>query len=359
MNDFKNISPTEIIRRATLGPISKPVPQPACLAIGILLLAMVALFAGTAQAQVGSESPNITAKASKNVVQVAEAFQLELQLEVAAGSEVFFPVVGAQLGKFDVLEHRDVFDLPATTNPTKLRTWTRRLTLESIATGNLEIPSIEVQVSQGGTLETVETNPIPVQVISVLEDRADPSQFRDIRSVVDIDVPQPESYAWVAWGLGGSIAVICVVALIAAAVRRKKYITPREWALGELLELGESEAMQAGDTKTVLDSLSGILKGFIQLQFNVSAPMFTTDELLQTVANQSTADSAELTKLRELLALTDQAKFAGMTIDRTELLESVQTASAMVQSIEDSMQAETSNVTNSASNLPSQSGEDQ
>ena len=93
------------------------------------------------------------------------------------------------LGEFDVIDHRDVNDLPSA-NDDGTRVWKRELTLETITGGDLSVPAVEVGITNGGQTEMAKSDPIAVRVVSVLEGQADPTQFRDIHSVVDVDVPQ-------------------------------------------------------------------------------------------------------------------------------------------------------------------------
>ena len=130
------------------------------------------------------------------------------------------------------------------------RTWTRQMTLESIVTGDLQIPAMEIQVADGTNSRIIKSNAIPVRVISVLEDRADPTQFRDIHSVVDVDVPPQKSDGWFWWAAGGLGLLTFGSAAIAVVARRKTWLTPSEWALRELESLHQSEAMQGGDSET-------------------------------------------------------------------------------------------------------------
>ena len=82
-------------------------------------------------------------------------------------------------------------DIPSAANA-GLRVWMLRLTLESIKTGELTIPPLEAHYAtdaKSTTLSTVRSSPIPIRITSVLEDRANPKTFRDIKQTVDVTVP--------------------------------------------------------------------------------------------------------------------------------------------------------------------------
>ncbi len=142
-------------------------------------------------------------KASTDSVQVAEPFTLDVTVTAPVGAKVTFPAIADKIGDFDVRDSQDVFDVPAD----DARTWTRHLTLESITTGDLQIPPIDVQVNEGGKATLVPSQPVTIRVASVLEDRSDPTKYRDIQSVVDVDVPVVRSNTWVWWTLGGAAGV--------------------------------------------------------------------------------------------------------------------------------------------------------
>lgn len=275
---------------------------------------------------------DVKAVVSKSVVQVAEPFGLDVTVTVPAGTKVFFPTVNSQLGDFDVDEHQDMFDVPSATGSGGQRSWTRHYSLESIVTGDLEIPPIEIPFTRGQTTGSVTTKALPMRVVSVLEDRADPTKFRDIKSVVDVDVPTPSSNGWIFWTLGGMGAGVLSLAAIALVARRKKYLTPSQWAVGELEALKSSPALQADNAEPVLREMSNILRGYFEMQFEISAPAQTTEEFFQFVEQKQFVDLKLLEQIAELLSMADQAKFAGLQLTQTELHEVIDSAIGLIDS---------------------------
>ena len=113
-------------------------------------------------------------------VQVADPFQLTVTVLVAEGTDVTFPAMGDKLGQFDVLSHRDIFDVPVSEG----RSWTRTIELESLDTGNLEVPGVGVVIDGEPTV----TQPIPITVQSLLAASSDPLEFRPLKPVEVIDI---------------------------------------------------------------------------------------------------------------------------------------------------------------------------
>lgn len=272
----------------------------------------------------------VTSKVSRNAVQVAEPLTLELTVTAAVGSQVDFPSLGKTLGNFDVTDQIDRADVP-TSNDRNQRIWTRRLTLESIVTGDAEIPALEIIVRHKNNTQTLKSGAVAVHVASVLEDRADPTQFRDIQSVVDVAVPQPISRAWLWWTLGSAGGVAVSALLFMAVAKRKTWMTPQAWAIRELEVLRNSDAMKSIDSDTVTENLTTILRDYLELQFNIAAPVQTTKELQQVVETGKYL-SAETTKgFFDLFDHSDLARFAGLKLTHAELTRALDDAQRLIE----------------------------
>ena len=264
------------------------------------------------------KNAKVEATVTKTDVQIAEPFQLELTVTAPSGTRVSLPAIGDRLGEFDVLDSQDLADIPSDTSAGQ-RIWKRQLSLESIVAGDLQVPELEIQTVNGTESQTLSTQPISVRVLSVLEGRADPTQFRDIQSVVDVSVPQPESYSWVWWAAGGMGIASFAVASIAIVARRKTWLSPVEWAEQELDALQSSEAMQANDSETISQELSTVLRDFLELQFEISTPVQTTNELLSDVNHRKILQPELAKRFSKLFAIADEAKFAGLNLTESQL----------------------------------------
>jgi len=277
-----------------------------------------------------SNPATVTSKVSSTTVQVAEPLTLELTVTASPGSQVDFPSVGNSLGNFDVTNQTDRADVPSR-NDGNQRVWTRRLTLESVVTGDMEIPALEILVRNNANSQTLKSEVIPVRVTSVLEDRADPTQFRDIQSVVDVEVPQPHSSAWLWWTLSGLGGVSAAALLFMAVAKRKTWMTPNAWAIRALEELRSSAAMKSIDSDTVTENLTTILRDYLELQFDIAAPVQTTRELLQAIETSSFM-SVETTKgFTDLFENSDLARFAGLKLTHAELTKAIDDAQGLIE----------------------------
>ncbi|MEZ6062844.1 MAG: DUF4381 family protein [Planctomycetaceae bacterium] len=272
---------------------------------------------------------------SSTSVQVAEPFRLELSVTAPVGTTVVLPAVPPQLGGFDVLDQDDLPDIPAGEGEGQ-RLWTRRLTLDSITSGDLMIPPLEVRIFDGQRSQTLMTEAIPVRVVSVLEGRSDPTQFRDIKTVVDVEIPKAPSRAWLWWTLAGIGASAVSVAAIVAVRRRRSWISPTDWALRELHRVRSSDALAEADSETVFRRLSDILRNFLELRFDIAAPVLSNDELLRTLKSGNDIRSEATVRAAAVLQLADQVRFASLQLTGPELLAAVDDAQYVVEHAVDS-----------------------
>lgn len=301
---------------------------------GLLLF----LFAGFAQAKpfktsFRQQGIEISISLSTTSVRVAEPFTVTYELISPSEEKLVWPAVADRLGPFDVIDSKDFFEIPVDSG----RMWKRVLTLESIQTGNLEVPSLSVNIVSSDS-KGVQSKPMkvvnivaqPVTVTSVLEGRADPSQFRDIQSVVDVEVPVEDTSYWTIWGFTslGVISLACIAFVIVAV--RGRSITPEKWVLHQLDALSERVAENPADEHQQITELTDITKHFLALQYDLPASQQTTHELLQMLADRNIGSSLVRDELSNVLSLADEVKFAGLDLSVDELQTAIQTVRQIV-----------------------------
>ena len=93
-------------------------------------------------------------------------------------------------------------------------------------------------------------------VAPVLENRADPTKFRDIKETVDIAVPEVGSHKWIVWTAAGVGAVVVLAMATLAIVRRKRGPTPAEWALASI----SGPALTATSTTLCAPAVASVLR---------------------------------------------------------------------------------------------------
>lgn len=291
------------------------------------LVAVFTLLTATASASQSS----VTAFVSADSVQVAEPFTFNVSVQADQGARVAFPDLKNKLGQFEIRAVHDAFDVPHASQA-GLRTWTRSFTLESIETGDLSIPPLNLQVTQAGQTSRLTTQPIAVRIASVLEDRSDPTQFRDIQSVVDVALPESRSTRAVPWTLLAVMSLLGLALCIGVvAYRRRGWSTPYTWATCQIDALNP-------DSPGAADQLSRILREFLMLQFEMSDAGSqdrgrSAQEIVQTLLNEHRITAPIEQRLSALFDLTDQAKFAGLRLSPEEMRSAVASARELVTAL--------------------------
>lgn len=293
----------------------------------------VFLFAGLTQAKPfktssRQEGIEVSISMSTTSVRVAEPFTVTYELTSPSDQKLVFPAVADRLGPFDVIDSQDFFDIPVDSG----RMWKRVLTLESIQSGDLEVPPLTVNMVSSDTdhlqseaAKVVNIAAQPVTVSSVLEGRADPTQFRDIQSVVDVEVPVENTSFWDTWGVTslGVLSVVCVAFVIMAV--RSRSMTPENWVLQQLDALSIRVSENPADNHQHITELTEITKHFLSLQYDIPASQQTTHELVQLLADRNIGSTQVRDELNSVLSLADEAKFAGLDLSVDELQTAIQT----------------------------------
>src|SRR3954469_19713067 len=116
----------------------------------------------------------VTSSADKSTASVAEAIHLKLTAQAPRGTRIEWPPLDKKLGDWEVTHISKLNDVPSTSDP-NLREWVLQLTLESIKTGELDVPIIDLHYAtdEKSEFQSVQTSPLRIRVASVLEDRPD------------------------------------------------------------------------------------------------------------------------------------------------------------------------------------------
>ena len=298
-----------------------------CAALRLLLWACIFLMLFAIPNSLQAEEVELKTSVDRDEVRIADPFQFEIQLLAPEGTQVSFPSLPDTLGPFDVLDVKGRSEVPVADARQSERLWSRSLTLETITTGALQIPSIEVVVSEAGKSERIlRTEPISVAVGSVLEPSTDLTQFQGIADLHDVEVPTGGSHTWI-WVASG-IAALAFVAggMLLFAKRRRKIASSSDWALQGLNETRD------------LSTAESIVRQFIEERFEFAASSLASDEILKEL-RQNNVDEQVLKDLQEFLAQSERAKFGGLSLPATEEARLVNHASKLVKRLDEVVEA--------------------
>ena len=292
-----------------------------CLAVATLT------FAGTAIAATPDvDNVKAIATASATSAGVADPIDVTVEVTVPDGARVQFPKLTDQVGNFEVTDHRDVFDVPTDQG----RKYTRRMTIETLQTGQQTIPVFEIAYRDRGDaaseIETVRTTAIPITIESAITTADQPTEFRDLKNVVFLDQPATSgSTPWWIWAIGGTFALTGPLGFV--FIRKLlKGTTPKQRALKSLEQLD----VGGGDADVIYAETTQILKTFIERQFNFPATRQTTDEFVTAVQSDSRLDEGIKDRFEQFLAAADLVKFSGASCTPAMLQEAIDRARQFV-----------------------------
>lgn len=195
----------------------------------------------------------------------------------------------------------------------------RELTITVFDTGYFEIPALNFVVTDNHVRDTIRTNPIAFEIISV---RAD-STIHDIKSNLRAPVNLGEILYFIRKNYPVIILILGLMAALLYVIRYfrrrhgrgktiKKEISlepPEVIALRELEKIREEKPWLHGRIKVYHIRLSEVLRRYIEGRFNVIALELTTDEILRALKSP-VCQSSEINRLAGILKLADLVKFA-------------------------------------------------
>lgn len=285
--------------------------------LGILALASQHATAQSTQSHVVTSGPvELTVELDRVRARVAEPVELRLQVDAPQGTSITFPATRESLGSFSILRVSEVSDLPIEQSTTDRRT-KMTIEMESLESGNWQIPELkvlyrlpdgytDVVTQRDGTLTT---EPMTVQILSVLSDDEQPNQFRDIKDIATLptELNRGSSGRW--WVVGAVCGVGGLIACLVWLMRRPAE-PPAKWALAEIEQIEaayDQKRMEVGQAYTKLD---WVLRQYLEAQLAIPATSLSGSELIRSLADSPYPDSAQQ-RLRRFVSESDELKFSG------------------------------------------------
>lgn len=254
-------------------------------------------------------------RVEKSTMTIAETVMVEFEATVDSGYEVTMPNVGEVLANFGIVDWQN---LGQKLDPNDNVVTTYRYRLEPFVSGKYELPAFTFEFHDVNDVEkkhTLETEPIEVEVTSLLGEDRENLTIEDIEGVVEI--PEEASLWWL-WGLP-------VVGVVGAAVlwlmlRKKRaarlirvFKPAHEIAYARLRVLVKEDLLKAGKIKEFYERISDILRHYIEDRFELRAPERTTEEFLYELKFTRALSEGQKADIEEFLTLCDLVKFAKHT----------------------------------------------
>jgi hypothetical protein len=249
----------------------------------------------------------------KGKLSIAETVWLELEAAVEPRYEVRMPKVDK------VLEHFGIVDwdsLPDKLDENSKIVSTNRYRLEPFLSGTYEIPALTFEFNDVNDVEEkkheLATEPITLEVTSLLGEQRAELVIEDIEDVVDM--PRKASLWW-AWVL---IAAVVVAGRVSWFLLRRKRTLERirmfkpahEIAYALLRALVKEDLVAKGQVKEFYEHISSILRHYIEHRFDLRAPERTTEEFLAELQYTNVLSASDKDSLEQFLTHCDLVKFA-------------------------------------------------
>ena len=274
----------------------------------------------------------------KDTITIAEQVRLVVVTALQEGYTLDEPQLGQQLGGWSI---GDYTSAPPSLDDQGRHVTTREYELHPFLSGSYEIPPLTFRVrahagrGDGASPDsfTLTTEPIPVEVTSLLDDQRRDLTVGPIKSVVGLP---SSARTWLWMAAGG--AVLALGTLVALYIRRRRQwpaealrYTAHELASVKLARLAERKLVERGEVKAFYREVSQILRQYIEDRFALHAPERTTEEFLREARRSAVFTTAQADMLGDFLAHCDQVKFAELTPTTAEAQRTFDTARTFIE----------------------------
>jgi hypothetical protein len=247
----------------------------------------------------------------KTKMTIADTVLLQFEATLQPGYET-------QMPKLDKLENFGIVDwsnLGKRLDDKNNVVTTYQYRLEPFLSGKYEIPAFTFKfhdANDPNATHELASEPIPVEVASLLGDQRANLVIEDIEDVVEMPKAAHHWWLWVLLALGG--AIVPAVWLLLRSRRAKELVRifqpAHELAYARLRALVAEELIEQGKIKEFYERISGILRHYIEDRFDLHAPERTTEEFLAELRFTETLAAPDKKVLEEFLTHCDLVKFA-------------------------------------------------
>lgn len=288
---------------------------------------------------------NLTVQSDRGRASIAERFKITITVEAEDRVDVIMPEFGESLGTFAIRDFREKSARPIENG--KRRWWQEydidcdlsgKYTIDPIAVkfvdrrkqSRAQAPPTTATASQPGATNEVRTDSFELEVTSLLEGEFDPEKIRDVKGPVELPRPPRRWYGW--WIAGAVVGLILLILLIRWILRRRRrgpkivQIPPHQWATEQLRQLIDEDLLGQDQVKPFYYRLNGIVRQYIELRFELTAPEMTTEEFLATLRDNDRLSAGHKGVLEPFMSACDMVKYAKYQPGREEIEQVFATA---------------------------------
>jgi hypothetical protein len=261
------------------------------------------------------DAVELTVELSSAAAMVAEPIDLRIQVDAPTTTRITMPAVGESIGDFAVIQSRSVSELPVEGKAGRRR-WVTSVRMEAIETGDRRIPAFEIlfqlpaSPKRDVTLRqgSIRSEPMSVQIVSILEPEEEPTQFRDIKAPADATTARAHrsSLPWVL--AGAALGVAAAIAMLTWA-RQTRRQDPKQWALEAVNRIESEYRAESVSIEQVHRKLSSVIRGYLENSLAIPATLLSSEELVIELENVSIPDPAKQRLIR-FLSRADELKFS-------------------------------------------------
>lgn len=224
------------------------------------------------------------------------------------------------------------------------REWLSRFRVEFLLAGEYEFPPARVTITpatpdaaNAGSSEpiAVSTAPLKVTVAEAAEPALTPDELRTLAMPPPVDLPRPWPRFWPAYVALGAIAVLALAAFLLARRRRREsaevMIPAHEWARRMFAGLIADDLLAQDRAQEFFYRISGIVRGYIERRFGLTAAEMTTEEFLSAATSDARFPRHHTTALDPFLRACDLVKYAKHQPRLSDADESLRAAQGFVE----------------------------
>ena len=296
-----------------------------------ILLVLIAANSFTAAEKTENNNSPITAsaEADKTSINIGDKIKYSIKVETGKNMKVEFPFFAEKLADFSI---RDFGSLErGFFGKKRLVQW---YVLDIYVVGQHTIPAAILKYKQKGQQEAqeIETNPVEIEVKSVLDGAADTSDIRSIKGPVGF--PKRITPYII---LGILIFLLLIVLVRAILIKNRRdldemlpFKLPSEIAYEALKKLKEKGFIKLGKIKEFYIELSDIVRHYLENRFEVRAPEMTSEEFLADIKDSDVLSMEQKNLLRDFLLHCDMVKFARHKPLQKEINSSLESAKKLI-----------------------------